>query len=269
MENLATVRNKYFINFLAPLLPPAPAPIRILDVGCGQGQLARALLQNVFVERPGSTLVAIDPNPKSISILKAKIDDTNGIEILNDDFLKYSGEKQSFDVVVMQLSLHHLFPLEEAVLHAHSFLRNNGILLAEDFERIPLDSPTARFYYDRVDLLAAANVIDISKDRDTPISSSAAPFTPQERWANLVLRKHEPPLHTKEDMIRAVQKVFREVEVKENFPFWNHFLFQVALKGDEESPFIVELLKKFLQQEEIALKEGEVKGYGYFILGRK
>lgn len=91
-----------------------------LDVGCGEGWLARQLHGTV------GHVVGIDPDEESISAARAfRADD--GIEYLQGDFLCWPFEEASFDLVVAVASLHHLDE-EAALVHMAHLLRPGGLL---------------------------------------------------------------------------------------------------------------------------------------------
>ena len=82
------------IEFVLSQLPPVPA--RVLEVGCGEGELARAL------DDAGYEVVAIDPEAPSGAIFRRTT-----IEAFD--------EPGPFDAVVASLSLHHVHDLGGAL----------------------------------------------------------------------------------------------------------------------------------------------------------
>ena len=82
------------IEFVLSQLPPAPA--RVLEVGCGEGELARAL------DDAGYEVVAIDPEAPEGAIFRRTT-----IEAFAED--------GRFDAVVASLSLHHVHDLGAAL----------------------------------------------------------------------------------------------------------------------------------------------------------
>jgi SAM-dependent methyltransferase len=103
-------------------LPPAPA--RVLEVGCGSGELARALAA------AGHDVLAIDPVAPDGPILRRTT-----IEELD--------EPGPFDAVVASRSLHHVHDLD-AVLA--KLARLAPLLVLNEFAWDRLDAPTARWY---------------------------------------------------------------------------------------------------------------------------
>ena len=103
-------------------LPQPPA--RVLEVGCGAGELARALAKD------GHDVLAIDPVAPDGPIFRRTT-----IEEL--------GEPGPFDAVVASRSLHHVHDLD-AVLA--KLARLAPLLVLNEFAWDRFDGPTARWY---------------------------------------------------------------------------------------------------------------------------
>jgi SAM-dependent methyltransferase len=103
-------------------LPPAPA--RVLEVGCGDGKLARSLAA------AGHDVLAIDPVAPAGPIFRRTT-----IEELD--------EPGVFDAVVASRSLHHVHDLD-AVLAKLGRLA--PLLVLDEFAWDRFDEPTARWY---------------------------------------------------------------------------------------------------------------------------
>lgn len=117
---------------LAGYLPESPA--RVLEVGCGRGELALALRDH------GYDVLAIDPEaPEGEPFLRVTLEDLDGV-----------GE---FDVVVAQYSLHHLHDLAVAVDKIADLAPR---VVVDDFGWDLVDKPTGDWYdARRRELLAA------------------------------------------------------------------------------------------------------------------
>jgi len=115
-----------FAAFLEPRLPPPPA--RLLELGCGDGELARALAAG------GYDMTAIDPEAPDGPIFRRI-----PLEELSD--------ADGFDAVVASVSLHHVADLEGAVDRLAELLRPDGLLVLEEFARERLAGPTARWLH--------------------------------------------------------------------------------------------------------------------------
>jgi SAM-dependent methyltransferase len=157
---------------------------RILEVGCGRGEVARRLGAAGFdVTALDRTLT--DPTPAP------------GVTFVEHDFLGFRGEP--FDAVVFTSSLHHIWPLPAAVDRAHRLLAPGGMLVADEFDLEAPSPATLRWYYDVQDLLAAAGVFP--HDHVDPPEPDAV-----QRWR--LGHHHEPALHTGVEMRQAIAQGF-------------------------------------------------------------
>ena len=150
------------LAFVRPWLPPWG---RILDVGCGGGEIAAALAG------AGHTVTGIDPE------LSARLAAAKGPNptFVQADFRRF--EASPFDVLLFVTSLHHIQPLDEVLAHARRLLRPGGLLIAEEFAVEAPDATTARWYYDLKELLAVAGRFPPERIR------GAAGDEPRARWA--------------------------------------------------------------------------------------
>jgi SAM-dependent methyltransferase len=121
--------------FVLAQLPPAPA--RVLEVGCGRGELAHALV------RAGHDVIAIDPEAP---------DGPHFRRVSLEDFT----DPAPFDAVVASRSLHHVDDLGVALDRIVGLLRPGGVLVLNEFAKDRLEGRTAAWYYDRRRELAAA-----------------------------------------------------------------------------------------------------------------
>jgi SAM-dependent methyltransferase len=130
-----TLRAHLFLDFACSHLPEPPA--RVLEVGCGQGELAGALAERDF------DVVAIDPEAPEGPIFH---------RIALEDF----SAEGAFDAVVASVSLHHIHDLAGALDKIASVLRPAGVLVLEEFAKERLAGATAVWYYEQRRALARA-----------------------------------------------------------------------------------------------------------------
>jgi len=114
--------------FVHAHLPPAPA--RVLEVGCGRGDLARA------IARAGHRVVAIDPPAPPGDLFRATS-------------LEEFADPEPFDAVVASLALHHVADLPRALDKIVSLLRPAGRLIVNEHAVDRLDETTARWYLEK------------------------------------------------------------------------------------------------------------------------
>ena len=112
-------------------------PARVLEVGCGKGDLAVAL------DRAGYSVTAIDPRAPEGSIFRRV-----GIEEFS--------EPGPFDHVVAILSLHHVEDIGGALDKIVSLLRAGGTLVVVEFAWDRIDGATAEWALARLPYASAS-----------------------------------------------------------------------------------------------------------------
>lgn len=174
--------------WMAPLLARRR---RVLEVGCGAGDLARLLGADGFdVTALDVELGAPAPAP--------------GVTWVEADFLAF--EAEPFEAVLFTRSLHHIHPLDRAIDQAIALLRPGGLLLVDDFDRKAPDAETARWYYEAKELLAAAGLYPDDHIEGQPDDDPVA------RWH--AEYDHVPPLHSGAEMLAAIADRFTRVETQ-------------------------------------------------------
>jgi SAM-dependent methyltransferase len=108
---------------------PAP-PARVLEVGCGRGDLARSLAD------AGHAVVAIDPDAPHGDIFRA---------VALEDF----DDPERFDAIVAMRSLHHIHDLPGAVAKVAQLLRPGGRVVVYEHAWERFDERTARWYLEQ------------------------------------------------------------------------------------------------------------------------
>jgi SAM-dependent methyltransferase len=115
-------------SFVESHIPPAP--VRVLEVGCGHGDLARALFES------GYEVVAIDPDAPDGELFQA----VSLEEFTSTDL---------FDAVVASRALHHIPDLASSVAKIAGLLRPGGRFILDEHACDRLDEPTARWYFEQ------------------------------------------------------------------------------------------------------------------------
>jgi len=115
-------------SFVEAHLPPAPA--RVLEVGCGHGDLARAVFES------GYEVVAIDPDAPEGELFQA---------VSLEEFTP----TDPFDAVVASRALHHIPKLADSVAKIARLLRPGGPFILDEHAYDRLDEPTARWYLEQ------------------------------------------------------------------------------------------------------------------------
>jgi SAM-dependent methyltransferase len=116
------------LQFVTAQLPPAPS--RVLEVGCGDGRLARALDDLAY------RVVAVDPAAPEGAIFQA---------VSLEEF----ADPARFDAVVASRALHHIPDLGGALSKLQRLLVPAGRLIVVEHAFDRFDEPTARWYLER------------------------------------------------------------------------------------------------------------------------
>ncbi|MGI8824851.1 MAG: class I SAM-dependent methyltransferase [Chloroflexota bacterium] len=230
-------------GFLAGVLPPAPA--RILDVGSGAGDLAVKLYAH------GYRVTALDKSPEA-----GALSTEAGVPTLFTDFLEYEGGPH--DVVLFSSSLHHIYPLTEAVERAHRLLEPGGVLTTEEFARERADAETARWYFETRELLEAAGLCP-------PVEhAEPLPSDPLERWHAAHAHIEEHPLHTGEAMLAAIRDRFDRVKAQDS-----PYLYRRLAEAIEPNDLGYRVTQRVLEIERRRIGEGSLVAIGLRIVARR
>lgn len=126
-----------FLDFAREHLPSPPA--RVLDVGCGRGELTTELAVG------GYDVLGIDPvAPEGDFFRRVRVEDLE------------PEQEEPFDAVVASFSLHHVRDLEHALGRIAELLRPGGVLVLDEFGWDLADEATLDWLYNQRRALAAA-----------------------------------------------------------------------------------------------------------------
>lgn len=105
--------NRWF-GGLGPVLREVLAleAVRVLDVGCGSGDFARALLRRARTARRRLHVVALDASEAVLGIARERTGDEPALQFVRGDAAALPFDAGSFDVATCNLALHHFEPPE-------------------------------------------------------------------------------------------------------------------------------------------------------------
>lgn len=106
-------------------LNPEFTPKKILELGCGTGNLTM-LVQQRF---PQADLTAVDISAECINECKLRVPSTN-IHYIKSDFKDIEFTSNSFDLIISSISIHHLNDDDKEILFRklYSYQTKGGIL---------------------------------------------------------------------------------------------------------------------------------------------
>jgi SAM-dependent methyltransferase len=126
------------VDFTAFVLSHLPRPRRrVLEIGCGDGELTRAIAAT------GHDALGIDPAaPAGPLFRRLKLEDLE--------------EDELFDAVVAARTLHHVTDLDIALDRIAAHLPQGGLVIVDELGWDLLDAATAEWYWSRWRLLPAS-----------------------------------------------------------------------------------------------------------------
>lgn len=89
-----------------------PAPRRVLELGCGSGNLTQQVLHRF----PRAELVAVDASSRMIEVAQQRLASEARLTFQHQTFQQLEFPDDSFDLVVSSISLHHLRDAEKGTL---------------------------------------------------------------------------------------------------------------------------------------------------------
>jgi SAM-dependent methyltransferase len=225
-------------RFVAPLLAGAT---RVLDVGCGNGLLARRLAAD------GLDVTALDRSLK-------RTERSSGIRFVEEDFLGH--QDAPFDALVFSASLHHLSPLDQALETAERLLRPGGSLLVSDFDLDAPDRFTARWYYDLEGLLLAAGHFRPDKVQGSDTEEPLA------RWH--AEHVDTPPFHRGTAMRAAIRQRFDLIGSSTG-----PYLYRYIVGALEPTPHAMRIATQVRAAEERGIAAAALKPVGLQLWARR
>lgn len=241
VQTPAAIPLEETLRFLKRALPPAP--LRILEVGAGDGSIA------IELARAGYDVTGIDDSSGKPAAAGAE-----RVRWIEADFLHYE-EEQPFGAVIFTRSLHHMASAEAAIARASDRLNSSGILIGEDFAYDRVNLPTARWYYDLEAVLVETGIL-------APSGSEGTEGNPLGRWRKG--HAHDPALLTGHAMLAAARERF-ELTAADEAPY----LYRYFCERLEESERGARVGRRILELESRLLRERDITAAGLRIVGKK
>jgi 2-polyprenyl-3-methyl-5-hydroxy-6-metoxy-1,4-benzoquinol methylase len=107
--------------------------LRLLEVGCGRGHLAKALIDK------GHQVLPIDVSEEAVAFARSL-----GLPAEQTDILGVNDS--AFDGILFIQSLHHINPLDQSLAQAARLLDKGGFVLVDDFAFNQIDERTAVWF---------------------------------------------------------------------------------------------------------------------------
>lgn len=223
------------VNFLLSHAPPGS---EILEVGCGEGEVAAELL------RHGYKVTGLEVEPERVA--KAR---QLGVHALDARWPHF--ETDPIDVIAFTRSLHHIDPLNLAVEKARDLLKPAGLLLIEDFSFGEVEEQSVRWFLNRLRADQILLILTPMKDQFvTRLLSAKDPFA---AWQET----HNQALHSIRAIKEAVSKQFVICET-DSAPYLYRYLVPVLPETTEATA----LIQRFLEEEVRAAERGEILAMG-------
>jgi len=227
--------TRYTYDFVKRFLPAECQ--RILEVGCGTGELAARLA------KAGYSVVAIDSD--SDSIAAAQRLGVDGRVATWPDF-----QDGRFDAILFTRSLHHIHPLDESVRRAANSLVDRGRVIVEDFAYESVDERTLRWFISALCLLEATGALAGSDELLERVRSKAETL---KAWR----QNHENELHTAAKINIELEKRLGHV-IRADTAYYFRYVAN-TITGTEKREAI---LQAFAKQEEMLSVDGSIIALG-------
>ncbi|MBZ0303980.1 MAG: class I SAM-dependent methyltransferase [Anaerolineae bacterium] len=228
-------------RFVRDHLPAQPA--RILEVGCGSGDLALRLQQD------GHDLVALDESEAAVQQVSAK-----GITAHHGHWPDF--EDEPFDAILFTRSLHHIWPLDPALDQVMHLLKPDGVVMVEEFD-FPAARPTeVAWLYGTLRLLEACDQLDLHTE------SLASRLLAGD--GDYALWRRGEDLHPVSAILNALVERF-DLTVNESSAHLYRFV--IPLLSDDATGY--ELAARLLDMEQRLADSGALARIGRRFVGQK
>jgi len=228
-------QTRYTYDFIKRFLPPGCH--RILEVGCGTGEVAACLTQD------GYGVIAIDSDRDSVAAARQLGADARVATW--PDF-----DEGRFDAVLFIRSLHHIHPLDESVRHAANNLVEGGAIIVEDFAYESPDEKTLRWFSSAIRLIEATGLLIVSDEFQHRVLSKTETV---KAWR----QSYEEELHTAAEIAAHLEKVSRRV-IRESAAYYFRYIASAITAAEKRDA----ILQTFAEQEVTLVADRSIIGLG-------
>jgi SAM-dependent methyltransferase len=210
---------------------------RILEVGCGTGELAARL------SKDGYTVVAIDSDSDCIAAAREL-----GVDARVATWPDFSDAP--FDAVLFARSLHHIHPLDRSIRHAADSLTDDGRIIVEDFAYESADEKTLRWFRSTIGLVRAAGLL---VEGDELVGKTLSKAQTLEAWQ----KNHDHDLHTGAQIATELEKLF-DCVVRENAAYYFRYIANAIIATEKTNAIV----RAIVEQEETLAADGSIVALG-------
>jgi SAM-dependent methyltransferase len=223
------------------LISRLPVGAKVLEIGCGEGQIACELLQR------GYHVTGLDSDSEAIARAQAR-----GVRAIVASWPTFESSV-SFDAIAFTRSLHHINPLRQTIVRARELLNPNGFLLIEDFALDEVNDATVAWFVKILRSTQGKALINPVPDQLATVLLSATDI--MQTWRD----NRAPELHSFAAMNEAIAARFVVLETQ-SAPYFYRYLIPVLPETSSAAAFVDEVF----QQEAFLGNRGEI-----MLLGRR
>ncbi len=123
-------RYPEMLDMLIDFSPPSLQPKRIVDLGCGSGNLA----ERIVARYPSAELHLVDLSAELLNVAERRLSGKANCHFYPQNMLDVNFEAGSVDLIYSSIAVHHLTPEEKQVLftRCQSWLSDDGAMLMAD-----------------------------------------------------------------------------------------------------------------------------------------
>lgn len=122
-----------YLRHIRPVLKSLDGPARILDLGCGGGDVTARLARRAARDGFAVSWLGVDPDERALEVAQQRGSSTVAFRHADSGELRRAGER--FDIVLSNHVLHHLSPVERTEFAEDSRALSRGIVLHSDIAR--------------------------------------------------------------------------------------------------------------------------------------